>query len=184
MYLDRSFILEEIKNDRIRLDPFDPEQVAQSSVDVHLHRLLYVYNGKRPLDLMRNDDDCFDLLDISSRPFLLTSGMFVLGATAEKFSSSHYLAEILGCSSTARKAVGVEDAGFIERGFHGNITLELRCAIPEGVYLHAGCKIAQLKFVWAGQAEDYQIRGHYRDASDHDGPMLSRSHLQTRRHHP
>jgi len=167
----------------ILITPFDVSQVAQSSVDVHLHPLCYVHNGKRPLDLSRDDSDCFDPHIIEPGGMLLTNQMFVLGATIEKIYSTEYLCELTGCSSPARKGLGIEDAGFIEAGFAGSITLELRCSSPTGVIIYPGSKIGQLKFVKIEESENYQDRGSYARGWEVDGPTLSRSHLQPRRHH-
>jgi dCTP deaminase len=59
--------------------------------------------------------------------------------------------EVSGRSSIGRRGLFVENAGFIDPGFGGQITLELLNARPQPLVLRVGQKICQVKISQLGQ---------------------------------
>lgn len=75
----------------------------------------------------------------------LPAGRFALGCTREIVGIPADLTGVFcGRSSVARTGLGVEDAGWIDPGFQGMITVELRNALDEDVLLIPGQPIGQL----------------------------------------
>ncbi|MGH2473800.1 MAG: dCTP deaminase [Candidatus Limnocylindrales bacterium] len=71
---------------RIRIDPYDPEDLQPSSVDLHLDRSFRVFrNNRYPyIDVRAPQPDLTELLTIANdEPFILHPGEFVLGQTHE-----------------------------------------------------------------------------------------------------
>lgn len=165
---------------RIIIEPCDPAQIVQVSVDLHLcPRLLAYGNGSgRVLDLATYAEPDREIV-IPPEGVVLVPGMLYLGATIETIHAPTYAAIVAGKSSPARKGLRVEAAGLVEPGFRGSITLEIEVAVPLRVY--AGWPIAQVRFETVeGLPEPYTERGTYQDQTD--GPVASRSHLHKRRH--
>ena len=169
-----------VVSERIFIHPYDPAQVVQVSVDLHLcpRLLAYASASGRVLDLATYEEPD-RTLDIPDGGLVLVPGMLYLGATIETICAPTYAAIVAGKSSPARKGLRVEAAGLIEPGFSGSITLEIEVAVPLRVY--AGWPIAQVRFETVeGLPEPYGERGSYQGQSG--GPVASRSHLHKRRH--
>lgn len=75
-------------------------------------------------------------------------GEFLLGTTVEKVNiPAHLVAQINGKSSWARKGLIVHTtAGFIDPGFYGQVTLELKNVGHEPVRITPGDRICQIVF--------------------------------------
>ena len=165
---------------RIIIEPCDPAQIVQVSVDLHLCPRLLAYGNAsgRVLDLATYAEPDREIV-IPPEGVVLVPGMLYLGATIETIHAPTYAAIVAGKSSPARKGLRVEAAGLVEPGFRGSITLEIEVAVPLRVY--AGWPIAQVRFETVeGLPEPYTERGSYQDQTD--GPVASRSHLHKRRH--
>lgn len=78
--------------------------------------------------------------------YWLLPGQFILGSTLERLSIPDFcVARIEGKSTPARWGVMVHaTAGFVDPGYEGNLTLEIRNIGPFAVLLQAGMKISQL----------------------------------------
>lgn len=78
--------------------------------------------------------------------FGLGPGMFVLGHTAETVTvPAHLVAQLNGKSSLGRLGLAIHiTAGFIDPGFHGQITLELHNCSSQAIWLTPGMPIGQL----------------------------------------
>jgi deoxycytidine triphosphate deaminase len=77
----------EIEAGRIVIDPFIPEAVQPSSVDLHLDRRFRVFrNSRYPyIDVREEQPELTELVEIGGDdPFILHPGEFVLGSTLER----------------------------------------------------------------------------------------------------
>ena len=77
----------------------------------------------------------------------LRPGEFVLGTTHEYFKIPASLsAFVQGRSSIGRAGLSIQNAGFVDPGFTGQITLELKNDSPNVIYLKPGYPVGQLVF--------------------------------------
>jgi len=77
--------------------------------------------------------------------FMIPAHGFVLARTREVVKISDKLAAFVeGRSSVGRLGLFVENAGWVDPGFHGSITLELYNALSVPILLHAGMRVCQL----------------------------------------
>lgn len=194
MILTGPAIREAMARGHIAITPCDPEQIAQASVDLHLHpRVLQRYDeaharidGVRavpPLDVRQDSaDQFFTLAPDETGAFLLWPGCLYLASTIERLDAPHHVAVIDGKSSLARLGVQVHlTAGYIEPGFYGQVTLEIVVAAP--IRIPPGWPIAQVRFhEVTGAVEPYAVRGSYTAAAVIDGPQTSRSYRHHTRH--
>ncbi|HEX8081303.1 MAG TPA: dCTP deaminase [Jatrophihabitans sp.] len=149
MLLSDRDIRAEIKAGRLRLQPWDPELVQPSSIDVRLDRYFRVFNNSQytHIDPALQQDELTSLVEpAGDEPFVLHPGEFVLGSTLEIVTLPDDLASRLeGKSSLGRLGLITHaTAGFIDPGFSGHITLELSNVANLPITLWPGMKIGQL----------------------------------------
>jgi dCTP deaminase len=131
------------------IDPFDPELIQPSSVDVRMDRFFRVFNNSKytHIDPKLQQDELTSLVEVQEdEPFVLHPGEFILGSTLEKFTLPPNLAGRLeGKSSLGRLGLLTHStAGFIDPGFSGYITLELSNVANLPITLWPGMKVGQL----------------------------------------
>lgn len=131
------------------IEPFDPQLVQPSSVDVRLDKYFRVFNNSKytHIDPKQQMEDLTTLVEVNPEDsFVLHPGEFVLASTLEKFTLPHNLAGRLeGKSSLGRLGLLTHStAGFIDPGFSGYITLELSNVANLPIVLYPGMKVGQL----------------------------------------
>jgi dCTP deaminase len=139
----------EIKQGQLQLDPFEPELVQPSSIDVRLDRWFRVFNNHlyTHIDPALRQDELTTLVDVAEgQAFVLHPGEFVLASTVEVITLGTQLAGRLeGKSSLGRLGLLTHStAGFIDPGFSGHVTLELSNVANLPIMLWPGMKIGQL----------------------------------------
>jgi dCTP deaminase len=156
-------------DDKIVIDPiFSDSDIQPSSVDLHLSHNLLVFPRWTWFDslLMRYpilqrvfrkpnliDIACGELPEMHAEScggygFVLWPGCCVLGSTHERIEvPSDLVARVEGKSSLGRIFLTAHvTAGFIDAGFAGNITLEMRNLNRLPILLRSYMKISQLCF--------------------------------------
>ena len=91
MILSDRDIRAEIEAGRIVIDPFVPEAVQPSSVDLHLGNRFRVFRNNRTavIDPREEQPELTELVEIAGdEPFILHPGEFVLGATFERVGAA------------------------------------------------------------------------------------------------
>ncbi|MCB1297929.1 MAG: dCTP deaminase [Microthrixaceae bacterium] len=166
----------------IGLEPFTPDMVQPSSVDVRLDRYFRLFdNHKYPfIDPALDQPDLTQLIEADpDEPFILHPGEFVLGATFEQVTLPDDIAARLeGKSSLGRLGLLTHStAGFIDPGFSGHVTLELSNVATLPIKLWPGMKIGQLCFFrLTSPAENAYGSGPYGNRyQGQRGPTASRS---------
>jgi dCTP deaminase len=142
----------EIDSGRIAIDPFDPDLVQPSSVDVRVDRSFRVFHNNRYafIDVREPMEDLTELVQIDGgRPFILHPGEFVLGQTLERVTlPDDLVARLEGKSSLGRLGLLIHStAGFVDSGFSGNLTLELSNVANLPITIYHGMPIGQLSFM-------------------------------------
>ncbi len=151
MVLSDRDIRAEIAAGRIVIDPFIPEAVQPSSVDLHLDRRFRVFrNSRYPfIDVRADQPELTELVEIGGDdPFILHPGEFVLGSTLERVELPNDLvARLEGKSSLGRLGLLIHStAGYVDPGWEGNLTLELSNVANLPITLYDGMKIGQISF--------------------------------------
>lgn len=167
------------------IEPFDPAHVQPSSIDVHLDRhFLRLQKDVEGLVLDPSSDMSyyFDAIDVEEKYgwIILDPDDFLLGSTFERVTFPDSLVgRFEGKSSLGRLGLLTHiTAGFIDPGFEGHITLELKNVTKHPIVLFPGMKIGQLcfeKLEWPVRLEygNPAYGSHYQGQR---GPTLSRSH--------
>ena len=136
---------------RVRIDPWDPDCLQPSSVDLHLDREFRVFrNNRYPfIDVRQAQPDLTELVSITDEePFILHPGEFVLGQTLEWVElPDDLVARLEGKSSLGRLGLLIHStAGYVDPGWKGTLTLELSNVANLPIALYFGMKIGQISF--------------------------------------
>ena len=139
----------ELDAGRVGLDPYDPEMIQPSSVDVRLDRYFRVFENHRYPHIAPAEEqpDLTELVEVrADEAFILHPGEFVLASTYEVVTLPDDIAGRLeGKSSLGRLGLLTHStAGFIDPGFSGHVTLELSNVATLPIKLWPGMKIGQL----------------------------------------
>ena len=133
---------------RIGVEPFAPELVQPSSLDVRLAAHFWVPDpAAGPIDPEQpGQGDWLTVPD--GEPFRLQPGQFVLASTVETVRvPADVSGFVVGKSSLARHGLAVEAAGLVDAGFEGALTLELYSMAGREILLRPGLLVAQLYFL-------------------------------------
>ena len=151
MILSDRDIRAEIASGRIVIDPYTPDAVQPSSVDLHIDRRFRVFRNTRYpfIDVRVDQPDLTELVEIvDDEPFILHPGEFVLGSTLERVAiPDDLVARLEGKSSLGRLGLLIHStAGYVDPGWDGNLTLELSNVANLPITLYHGMKIGQISF--------------------------------------
>ena len=140
-----------IQAGRIVIDPFTPESVQPSSVDLHLSDRFRVFRNNRTavIDPRQDQPELTELVQIAGDdPFILHPGEFVLGATVERVGlPDDLVARLEGRSSLGRLGLLIHStAGYVDPGWEGTLTLELSNVATLPIKLYHGMRIGQISF--------------------------------------
>jgi len=182
IFSDRT-ILEAIEAGRVSIDPFDRDLVQPSSIDVRCDHLFRVFENHRYalIDPKAVQENLTSQVETSAeRPFILHPGEFVLGTTLEIITlGSDVVARLEGKSSLGRLGLLIHStAGFIDPGFHGQVTLELSNVANLPIAIYPGMKIGQISFYQMTTAADrpYGSAALGSKYQGQTGPTASRMH--------
>lgn len=169
MILSGHKIIEEVKNRKIVISPFNKENVTTNSYDVCLGDTLIRYTDKI-IDPKKMPN--FEVIKIPKDGFLIKKNEFFLGSTVEEIGSEHYVPLLHAKSGTARSGLFVHiTADLIDIGSVGNLTLQMYATLPVIVYPHM--KIAQVSF-WVPKGRIILYNGKYQHSK---GPQISKTSI-------
>ena len=145
MILSDITIMEMLKAGTLEISPLTEGQIQPASVDIRLGDTFSVVEDSSTGII--NLEKEIKYKTIKTDTYLLLPGQFVLATTMEYFALPNNLtAFVEGRSSLGRMGLFIQNAGWVDPGFKGEITLELfnanRCAIE----LKSGRRVGQLVF--------------------------------------
>lgn len=142
------------------IEPLTDGQIQPASVDVRLGNTFSVVDDT-PSGIITLSSK-INYKTITADRYLILPGQFVLATTMEYFELPDDLtAFVEGRSSLGRMGLFIQNAGWVDPGFRGEITLELfnanRCAIE----LQSGRRVGQLVFAKMDSPAEKPYRGKY-----------------------
>lgn len=145
MILSDKTIRKMLDEKTLTITPLTDAQIQPASVDIRLGNSFSVVDDT-PSGIISLSKQ-IQYKSITTDKFLILPGQFVLATTMEYFElPDHLTAFVEGRSSLGRMGLFIQNAGWVDPGFKGEITLELfnanRCAIE----LTAGRRVGQLVF--------------------------------------
>ena len=156
------------------VQPFRQDCVEPASIDLHLSDEFLVpdisnvrcVDLNEPIDFMKH-------VVVGIDGYVLHPGEFILGVTEERVSlPDNVVGKIEGKSSLGRLGLMVHvTAGFIDPGFRGPVTLEMKNLLQIPIVLRPGKKICQLAFAYLAAPAKNPYKGRYQDS---EGVVASR----------
>lgn len=141
------------------IDPLDPIQIGPASVDLRLGTTFLTPRATAGMYSMSEEVE-YETAEGDS--FIVPTHGFVLATTREYIRLPHDLtAFVEGRSSVGRLGLFIQNAGWVDPGFEGAITLELYNANAAPMRIEAGRRICQLVIARADAPVEMPYRGKY-----------------------
>ena len=145
MILSDKTISKMIEEKTLVIEPITKEQIQPASVDIRLGNTFSVVDDT-PSGIITLGSK-IEYKSIVTDTYLILPGQFVLATTMEYFELPDDLtAFVEGRSSLGRMGLFIQNAGWVDPGFKGEITLELYNANKCAIELKAGRRVGQLVF--------------------------------------
>ena len=149
-----------IKEGTLVVKPITEGQIQPASIDIRLGNTFSIVDDT-PSGIITLENE-IKYKTITTDTYLILPGQFVLATTMEYFELPDNLtAFVEGRSSLGRMGLFIQNAGWVDPGFKGEITLELFNANKCAIELKAGRRVGQLVFA---EMDDYAMnpyRGKY-----------------------
>lgn len=144
----------------LRITPLMEEQIQPASIDIRLGNTFAIVEDTAAGIITMDSEIGYKRIQADT--YLLLPGQFVLATTLEYIELPNDItACVEGRSSLGRMGLFIQNAGWVDPGFKGEITLELfnanRCAIE----LQAGRRIGQLVFETMDKPALHTYNGKY-----------------------
>ena len=148
------------------MPPLDKNQVQPGSVDLRLGNSFKMMKPGPALDTRKKlppDEELYEVVTLQDGDaFLLPAKTFVLATTKDyMFLPDDVGGMIHGRSSIGRLGTFTENAGWVDPGFEGEITLELYNASPRDLILYVGDRICQIELIQTDVMPKNPYRGKY-----------------------
>ncbi len=160
MILSDKTLVKMLEERTLVAEPIEKEQIQPASIDIRLGNTFSVVEDTSTGII--NMENKINYKTITSDSYILLPNQFVLATTMEYFELPNDLtAFVEGRSSLGRMGLFIQNAGWVDPGFKGEITLELynanRCAIE----LRAGRRVGQLVFAKMDDKANNPYNGKY-----------------------
>jgi dCTP deaminase len=163
-----------LKQGDLSIEPLDPVQIGPASVDL---RLGTSFLTPRTVDGMFSMSEPVEYERVEGSSFVIPAHGFVLATTREVITLPNYLtAFVEGRSSIGRLGLFIQNAGWVDPGFEGAITLELFNANHAPMRIEAGRRICQLVIAMSDGPVESPYCGKYQGQRETTG---SRAYLDT-----
>jgi dCTP deaminase len=145
---------------RIVVEPIEPYQVQPASIDLRLGRS-FLKIDENTLESLTLDSE-LPYVQIEKDQIVIPPHSFLLATTIEFIRiPANVTAFVEGRSSIGRIGLFIQNAGWVDPGFEGNITLELFNANRLPLRLTSGRRICQIVFAFMDQATRRPYSGKY-----------------------
>ena len=171
MILSDKTIMKMLKEGTLEISPLTESQIQTASVDVRLGDTFSVVEDTS-MGIINLEKE-IKYKTIQTDTYLLLPGQFVLATTMEYIALPNNLtAFVEGRSSLGRMGLFIQNAGWVDPGFRGEITLELynanRCAIE----LKSGRRVGQLVFAMMDEEALNPYNGKYQGQTGATGSRV------------
>lgn len=152
------------------VDPLVEESIQPASIDCRLGSHFLI--SKEDSGLLTLDKEV-SYEEVVDEGFIIQPQSFVLATTIEYIKLPNNLtAFVEGRSSIGRMGLFIQNAGWVDAGFEGRITLELFNANHIPIRLDSGRRICQLVFCTMDQDPDMPYRGKYQGQTQSVGSRV------------
>jgi dCTP deaminase len=144
----------------IVVEPIEPYQLQPASIDLRLGRH-FLKIDENTLESLSLDSE-LPYIQIEKDEIVIPPHSFLLATTVEFIRiPANVTAFVEGRSSIGRMGLFIQNAGWVDPGFEGNITLELFNANRLPLRLTSGRRICQIVFAFMDKATRTPYAGKY-----------------------
>ena len=160
MVLSDGEIIGLLEEGSLCIEPLEQEQIQPASVDIRLGNMFSIIEDL-PTGVIDLENE-IQYRTMETDRYVLLPGQFVLATTKEYIALPDNLtAFVEGRSSLGRMGLFIQNAGWVDPGFQGEITLELFNANRYAIELQAGHRLGQLVFARMGEDALHPYCGKY-----------------------
>ncbi len=160
MILSDKTIQRLIESKELECSPLNEESIQPASIDCRLgtHFLLVETHNMSLISMSKE----IKYREVEAEKIIIPPHSFLLATTMEYIKlPNHLVAFVEGRSSIGRMGLFIQNAGWVDPGFEGKITLELYNANSLPIELEAGRRICQLVLCNMDQAALNPYKGKY-----------------------
>ena len=171
MILSDKTIKKLLKSGELVIDPLAENAIQPASVDCTIgnHFLLVDENHMEHISL----DSEIKYREVEAESITIPAHSFLLATTNEYVKLPNNLtAFVEGRSSIGRIGLFIQNAGWVDPGFEGKITLELYNANSLPIRLTAGRRVCQLVFCKMDEAAETPYNGKYQGQNKTTGSRV------------
>jgi dCTP deaminase len=160
MILSDGTLREMMARKELVVEPIEDHQIQPASIDLRLGKH-FLKVDENDFDIIRMDEP-ISYLEIERDEIVIPPLTFMLATTMEYVKLPNDLtAFVEGRSSVGRVGLFVQNAGWVDPGFEGELTLELFNANRQPIRLQSGRRICQLVFARMDRAALVPYKGKY-----------------------
>jgi len=162
---------EMIGSGELGMTPLTEESIQPASIDCRLGNHFLVVEDRQMQIIDLNTEITYR--EIEDDSITIPPHSFLLATTLESVKLPDNLtAFVEGRSSIGRIGLFIQNAGWVDPGFEGQITLELYNANSLPIRLEAGRRICQLVFCKMDQVASVPYRGKYQNQKRATGSQV------------
>lgn len=171
MILSDSTLRSLLESGELVVEPVDEDQIQPASIDLRLSDHFLKVDENR-LEVIRLDAEV-EYVEITQEQIVIPPHSFLLATTRERIRlPDDVTAFVEGRSSIGRIGLFIQNAGWVDPGFEGNLTLELFNANRLPIRLQAGRRICQLVFARMDRAAETPYQGKYQGQTRATGSRI------------
>lgn len=171
MILSDKTLKKMLENGQLIIEPIKNESIQPASIDCHLGIHYLSIEDKEMINITL--DSPIKYREIESESITIPAHSFLLATTEEYIKlPTNITAFVEGRSSIGRMGLFIQNAGWIDPGFEGRITLELYNANSLPIKLQSGRRICQLVFCKMDQVAENPYHGKYQGQTKSIGSKI------------
>ncbi len=157
----------------IVVEPIEPYQIQPASIDLRLGRHFLKIDENTLEGLSLDHEPPYERIE--KEQIIIAPHSFLLATTVEYIKlPTNVTAFVEGRSSIGRMGLFIQNAGWVDPGFEGNITLELYNANRLPIRLASGRRICQIVFALMDHAAGRPYAGKYQGQRGTVGSRIDR----------
>ena len=162
MILSDKTIKDLMSKKELIIDPITENSIQPASVDCRIGSHYLVIDDNQIESGILSFDKEIKYREIKGDTIIIPPHSFLLATTMEYIKLPNgYTAFVEGRSSIGRMGLFIQNAGWVDSGFEGRITLELYNANSLPIRLDSGRRVCQLVFCKMDQAAEQPYKGKY-----------------------
>ncbi len=151
-----------LNSGELTVDPITESSIQPASIDCRIGSHYLVVDDRQHESGVITFNDEIRYRDIKSDHMIIPPHSFLLATTMEYIKLPNGItAFVEGRSSVGRMGLFIQNAGWVDSGFEGQITLELYNANSLPIRLESGRRVCQLVFCKMDRVSEIPYQGKY-----------------------